>query len=72
MELTTAEKIRIIMRRRGMTVVQLAEATQQSRQNLDQKLKRDNFSERELKKICEALNCTYQVALVLNDTGESI
>ena len=49
MELSTAEKIRIILKRKGMTVKELAELTGQSRQNLAQKLDRDNFDERELR-----------------------
>ena len=53
-----------------MTLTQLAEATGQTRQNLSNKLKRDNFSEKEIKKIAEALNCTYLTAFKLNDTEE--
>ncbi|MBQ7092120.1 MAG: helix-turn-helix transcriptional regulator, partial [Clostridia bacterium] len=70
MEFTTAEKINIICKKRDMTLTQLAEATGQTRQNLSNKLKRDNFSEKEIKKIAEALNCTYLTAFKLNDTEE--
>jgi hypothetical protein len=33
-------------------------------------MKRDNFTEDDLKKIADALDCTYSVVLKLNDTGE--
>lgn len=70
MEFTTAEKINIICKKRDMTLTQLAEATGQTRQNLSNKLKRDNFSEKEIKKIAEALNCTYVTSFKFNDTEE--
>ena len=53
-----------------MTLTQLAKATGQTRQNLSNKLKRNNFSESELKTIADALNCTYVTAFRFNDTEE--
>ena len=70
MEFTTAEKINIICKKRNMTLTQLAKATGQTRQNLSNKLKRNNFSESELKTIADALNCTYVTAFRFNDTEE--
>ena len=72
MPLTIGEKIKVLLGRRGMTLAQLAESTGQSRQNLSNKMSRDNFSEKDLHEIAEALNCTYKIALVMNDTGEEI
>ena len=43
-----------------MTLAQLAEKTGQSRQNMSNKMSRDNFSEKELYAIAEALECTYE------------
>ena len=57
MNLTMGEKIRVILKRRGMTVAQLADLTNQTRQNLSNKLTRDNFQEQDIKAIAEALNC---------------
>ncbi len=70
MEFTTSEKISIICKKRKMTLTQLAEATGQTRQNLGNKLRRNNFTESELKKIAAALNCTYVSAFHLNDMDE--
>lgn len=65
MELSTAEKIRIILKRQGMTVKELAELTGQSRQNLAQKLDRGNFDERELRLIAEKMGVGFESFFVL-------
>jgi transcriptional regulator with XRE-family HTH domain len=72
MNLTMGEKIRIILKRRGMTVAQLADLTNQTRQNLSNKLTRDNFQEQDIKVIAEALNCDYEAHLVMRDSGEKV
>lgn len=72
MPLTMGEKIKVILNRRNMTLAQLAEKTNQSRQNLSNKMSRDNFTEKELYTIAEALDCTYSASLIMNDTGEEI
>ena len=66
------EKIKIVLGRRNMTLAQLAEATGQSRQNMSNKMSRDNFSEKELYTIAKALNCTFSASFTMNDTGEEI
>jgi len=72
MNLSMGEKIRVILKRRGMTVAQLAELTNQTRQNLSNKLTRDNFQEQDIKVIADALNCEYEAYLVMKDTGEKV
>ena len=72
MPLTLGEKIKIILKRRGLTLAQLAEQTGQSRQNMSNKMSRDNFSEKELYEIANALNCTFEAGFIMNDTGERI
>ena len=72
MNLTMAEKIMVVLKRRGMTVAQLADLTNQTRQNLSNKLTRDNFQEQDIKVIAEALNCDYEAYLVMKDTGEKV
>ena len=72
MALTTREKIKIILSRRNMTQAELADKTKQSRQNLSNKMSRDNFSEKELIAISEAIGCTVEVRFIMNDTGEEI
>lgn len=67
MELSTAEKIRIILKRQGMTVSQLAEMTGQSRQNLSQKLERNNFGEEELMLFAEKMGVRYESYFVMEN-----
>lgn len=72
MALTMGEKIKVVMKRRGMTLGQLAEATGQTRQNLSNKMGRDNFQEKDLYVMAEALNCDFEACLIMRDTGEKI
>lgn len=72
MSLSMGEKIKIVLKRRNMTLGELAEHTSQSRQNLSNKMGRDNFSEKELIQIAQVLDCTYHAGFTLNDTGEEI
>lgn len=68
-----SEKIKILLIKRGVTLKDLATAIgDKSSTNLSNKLKRDNFSEKELKAIAEALNCDYEAAFTLRDTGEKV
>ena len=72
MPLSMSEKIKVLLMRRNMTLAQLAEKTGQSRQNLSNKMTRDNFSEKELLAIAEALGCTFEASFVMTDTGEKV
>lgn len=72
MDLTTSEKIKILLGRRNQTISQLATQLGTSRQNLTNKLTRDNFSEKELRDIATALDCQFKSTFTLNDTGEEI
>lgn len=72
MEYTTSERIKVLLMKRKMTATQLAERLGISRQNLSNKLARNDFSTSDLVKIAEALDCTYTYTFTMNDTGESI
>lgn len=72
MYLTVGEKIKIILKRRNMTLAQLAEETGQSRQNLSNKFSRDNFTEKEINQIAKVLDCTFETVFTMNDTGEEV
>ena len=72
MSLTMGEKIKVILNRRNMTIAQLAALTGQSRQNMSNKMSRVNFSEKELREIAEALNCSFSAEFIMNDTNERI
>jgi len=67
------EKIRIMLVKRGnMSEAELARKLGVSPQNLNNKMKRDNFSESDLNKIAEALDCTFEAGFRMKDTGEYI
>ena len=72
MQLSVSEKIKIILGRRNMTAKELADKLGTSRQNLTNKFSRNNFSEKELSDIANAMDCTYEAKFTLNDTGEII
>lgn len=71
MSLTMGEKIKVILSRKKMSVQDLAEKLGQSRQNLNTKIKNDNFSEQDLHKIAKALDATFEGFFFLND-GEKL
>ena len=67
------ERIRILLVKRGnISEAELARRMGVSPQNLNNKMKRDNFTEADLKKIAAALNCSYTSAFVIEETGEII
>ena len=66
------EKIKILLVKRNITVVQLAEFLNTTSQNMYNKMKRDNFSENELIEIAKVLNCTFEAGFLMNDTKEKI
>lgn len=67
-----AEKIKIVLIKRKMTITTLAETMGTTRSNLSGKLSRDNFSEKELSEIAEALDCDLEAYFILRDTGEKV
>ena len=71
MKLTMGEKIKVLLNRKNLTLAQLAEKIGQSRQNLSNKMSRDNFSEKELYEIAKALDVEFVCKFVLPD-GEEI
>lgn len=70
--LTTAEKIKVIMKRNNFTMTELANQLNCSRQNLSNKMSRNNFDERELTAISNALGCELEINFVNRETGEKI
>lgn len=67
------EKIRIVMIKRKTTVTELAEKLgYKSQSSLSDKFRRNNFSENDLAKIAEALDCDVETFLTLRDTGEKV
>lgn len=68
--LTFGEQVKIILSRKGMTIKQLAELMEQhtgkpmSRQNMTQRLGRDNFQEQDMRLIAEILGCKFQLSIM--------
>ena len=68
-----AEKIRIMRVKRGnISEAELARRLKLSPQNLNNKMKRDNFTESDLREIAAALNCDYVSGFRMKDTGELV
>jgi len=59
MGLSINEKIRVLLKRKNMTLTTLADITGQSRQNLSNKLSRNNFTEKEITRIATALDTKF-------------
>ena len=71
--MSMTEKIRILLVKRGnMSEAELARKMDISPQNLNNKMRRDNFPEKDLQQIATALNCTYEAHFKMNDTGETV
>lgn len=71
MDYTFSEQIRILLRRKGLTVEKLAEMIGTSKQNLNQKLIRNNFHEHDMEIICKALGCSVKIEVIENTNEES-
>lgn len=63
MELTFAEQVKIILKRKKMTIADLAQVLGVSRQNVNQLLLRDNFKYSDMIKIAAALGCDLSIEL---------
>ena len=68
-----SEKIRILLIKRGnISEAELARRLGESPQNLSSKMRRDNFSEKDLQRIADVLDCALNISFTLNDTKEII
>ena len=69
-DLTFGEQVKIILGRKGMTIKQLAELIEvrtgkkMSRQNLTQRLGRDNFQEQDMRMIAAILECPFHLSIM--------
>lgn len=68
--LSATELIRSYARKQGITDKKLAELTNQTQQNISNKMKRNNMTEAEIRKYAEALGCSVKIVLVDDETGE--
>lgn len=76
MNLTFGEQVKIVLSRKGMTIKELAEIIEEktgkkmSRQNLTQRLGRDNFQEQDMRMIAEILGCPFQLSILGEEKEE--
>lgn len=69
-DLTFGEQVKIILGRKGMTIKRLAELIEEqtgkkmSRQNLTQRLGRDNFQEQDMRMIARILDCPFRLSIM--------
>ena len=66
-----SEAIKLVMVKRNKTGKDLADALGCSSQNVYALLKKDRWSEEQLRKISEALNCDLKIGFQLRDTKET-
>lgn len=65
------EQIRIMLVKSGnISESELARRLGISPQNLHNKMKRDNFTESNLREIANALNCNLKIQFISKETGE--
>lgn len=77
LNLTFGEQVKIVLNRKGMTIKELAEQIEtqtgkkMSRQNLTQRLGRDNFQEQDMRLIADILGCPFRLNILAGeDTKE--
>ena len=70
--MSITKKIKLLLVERDMRMTDLAEKLHTGKSNLSSKMKRDNFSENELREIAEVLNCDYNIIFTMKDTGKEI
>lgn len=66
-----SKKIKILLAEKDLTLSELAEKIGTSQPNLSNKIQRDNFSEKDLMKIAEALGVKYEGFFFL-ENGDKI
>jgi len=71
MKLTMSEKIRILLKRKNITIIELSKKLGTTNQNMANKFKRDNFSMNDLEEIAKALDYEFEGYFVGKD-GERI
>ena len=73
LDLTFGEQVKVVLKRKGMTIKELAELIEvqtgkkMSRQNLTQRLSRDNFQEQDMRMIAGILGCPLHLSILDED-----
>lgn len=70
--MSAAKKIKMLLVERDMTLTELSKQLDRSLSTMSDKMRRDNFSEKDLKKIADVLNFDYDVIFTDRETGKKI
>ena len=70
--MSAAKKIKILLASREMTLTELSKRLGKSLPAISKKMRRDNFCEKDLKEIAEALNYDYEAVFTDKETGKTI
>ncbi|MBQ6887219.1 MAG: XRE family transcriptional regulator [Lachnospiraceae bacterium] len=65
-----AKQIKSLLAYKESSAAGLAEKLECSQANISQKFKRDNFSEKEMLQIADALGCDLKISFVDRETGK--
>ena len=66
------EQLEYLLFKKKIAKSKLAEMVGMTPNNMYNKFKRNSFSIEDLQKICDALNCTLELSVTINETGERI
>ena len=70
--LSAAKKIRMMLAMRGMTLADLSRLLGKTPATISNKMKRDNFCEKDLKEIADVLDFDYESVFTDRETGRTI
>lgn len=70
--MSAARKIKVLLAEREMTLTDLSQLLDKSLSTMSGKMKRDNFSEKDLKQIAEVLNYDYDIIFIDKSTNKKI
>ena len=65
--MSMSKKIKHLLIEKNITITQLAKLLDTTPQNLTNKLSRDNFKEKNLQQIADALNCKFEAKFIIED-----
>lgn len=66
------DQLEYLLFKKKIAKSKLAEKTGMTANNMYNKFKRNSFSIEDLQKICDKLECTLEISVTINDTGERI
>lgn len=65
-----AKQLKALLAYKETNAARLAELLNCSQANISQKLKRDNFSEKEMQQIADILNCNLKITFIDRESGK--